>query len=220
MSASLNHGNSEITILENMRNTWLGLLSFISPYRNDVNMSLIDKMLVDTRRIDGDVDVLAFVDLNQPEQSFSTYLNHTCPHENAVETLKTLLLKIGESSDKVACIDLPYPAFQVFHGDFLVARPTILRSYGQWLTLVAQSLEKVTLSDEKEKSLNRSVSTSSPSCLLSQSHLLASHYFNANMRKIITNKDYQKMIEPDPNHACINKCAKEFNNVTLMGLQK
>jgi hypothetical protein len=85
-------------------------------------------MLLDDHRIGNDVDILAFMDLSRSQYSLSRHnIEETCP--GMMELLTRVLIEIGEDTDKVACMNLSYPAFQVFHGDFFVARPTLWTSY-------------------------------------------------------------------------------------------
>jgi hypothetical protein len=165
-------------------------------------------MLLDDHRIGKDVDILAFIDLSQTEYSLSRYIEETCP--GMMEILTSVLIEIGEDTDKVACMNLPYPAFQVFHGDFFVARPTLWASYIEWLRPVIHLLENKTTSSSSSIS-----NTTTSSCIPSHLHLLVSYYFNANMAKVVTNKEYIKWIEPDETSLTLEKYSQEFNGETM-----
>jgi hypothetical protein len=107
-------------------------------------------------------------------------------------------------------MDFPYPAFQVFHGEFFVTHPAALgSSYLDWVAPVVQSL-KLHLS-----STNATVSST---CISSYTHLLASYYFNANMVRIYTNKQYIQRIQPDEEIVARNKFANDFNARALASI--
>ena len=195
-----------------LKYSWVGLASFTNPISSTLNMSLIDKMLIDdSRLIDKDVDVLAFVDLSRQEQSLSMYIEDACP--GMMPILANVLVSIGEDPEKIACMDLLYPAFQAFHGEFFVARPAMLRSYLDWLVPVNKLLENRTT-----QHLSGDENNTNTSCILSLTHLLASYYFNANMAHIVTYEQYKSRLEPDEESWSYDEYTKEFNAATMVDI--
>jgi len=169
-------------------------------------------MLLDENRINKDVDVLAFVDLSRQDESMSMYIEDACP--DLMPILRNVLVSIGETPEKIACLELLYPAFQPFHGEFFAARPAVLRSYLAWLDPVIAILENRT----NQRTDTGSDNSTNTSCILSLSHVLASYYFNANMANIVTNKQYTNRLEPDQKIVTHNQFANDFNTGALRNI--
>jgi hypothetical protein len=179
-SHMIHHDQVESPTTIDMGIQWMGLTPRIHP---NLQTSLMNMMLMDENLIDTDVQVLGFVDLSQPEQSFSTIIDDSCP--GMVQILTQVLLAMKEDPEKIESMNLPYPGFQTFHGEFFVARPSIVRSYVSWLTSVIHRIES--MSQENKRIV--------PACISSHTHMLASYYFNSNMARIVTDKGYKKILD-------------------------
>lgn len=115
----------------NPNTRWIGSLSWKAPQKTSI--PLVHEMLTDPALAASDVDVLAFF-IHSPHESMAEYSNRA--HPGLIEAMEYILLSVGETKKDVQSMRADPSVFKPFYANYLVARPSLMRTYVAWLSRV------------------------------------------------------------------------------------
>ena len=108
--------------------TWIGSISWKADQKTDIEV--IDMMLSDN---DIEADVLTFFN---PGGLSNLWLHADYYHLGLMDLIVYILESLGETRSHIEMMHQEPPYFKMFFGSYLVTRPTIMRSYIEWISSV------------------------------------------------------------------------------------